>query len=295
MLTLLYHNVLSESAFLPVAASQVRLETFARHVRRHRRHLLHPAEVHEDLLRGRVPRGILVTFDDGAAGIVDAARILADLGTAGVAFICPGALKSGLWFYKLADALTRTPLRRLTWRGHNLPLEDLKQRFGAYRTLSPELFNASITVRDEQVACLLDALRLPPENPNPALVTLDRSGLQRAAQTGGMFFANHSWSHPNLVRLSSPELEHEIGAAQSWLSSSGLPVLPWFAFPRGSYDARVRNAVSAVCPVAFGAGARETIPGVFPRTYLCEADANRFRFAAKTALRGRFRRYFLWR
>lgn len=295
MLTLLYHNVVTDRARLPVANSQVTLETFSRHVHKYRRHLLHPAEVHEQLLRGKVPDGLLVTFDDGAAGIIEAGRVLAQLGTAGVAFVCPGALSSGLWFYRLADGLSRATVPQLIYRGHNLPLSTSTNRFAAYRTLSTELFDVASALRDERLAEILDGLMLPAGNPDPALAILDQSGLQRAAETGGLFFANHSWSHPNLVKLTATELDFEIAAAHSWLLASGLPVLPWFAFPRGTHDARVRRAVSNVCPIAFGASAREPEPQILPRTYLCQADANRLRFAVKTAWRGRFRQHFLWR
>jgi hypothetical protein len=240
-----------------------------------------------------VPDGFLVTFDDGAAGIVEAGKILAQLGTAGVAFICPGALRSGLWFYRLADGLSRTPVPRLIFRRFNLSLATATDRFDAYRALSTELFDASCAVRDELLAELLDTMELPTGDPNPALTTLDETGLHRAAETGGLFFANHSWSHPNLVNLSATELEREIGAAQSWLEESGLPILPWFAFPRGTHDARVRRAVASVCPIAFGASASKSEAQVLPRTYLCQADSNRLRFAAKTAWRGRFRRLLL--
>jgi peptidoglycan/xylan/chitin deacetylase (PgdA/CDA1 family) len=295
MLTLLYHNVLTDPAALPVADSQVTLETFSKQVSRHRRHLLHPLEVHEQLIQGKTPDGFLITFDDGAAGIVDAARVLAELGTAGVAFVCPGALESGLWFYRLADGLSRATVSRLSWREYDLPLATPRDRFVAYRVLSAELFDAPAATRDEKLAAILNTLQLPAGNPDPALATLDKPGLRRAAETGGLFFANHSWSHPNLVKLDAAELEHEIGAAQDWLRDSRLPSLPWFAFPRGAHDARVRRAVADVCPLAFGANAKESDPGVRPRTYLCEADSNRLRFAAKTAWSGRLRRHLLWR
>lgn len=295
MLTLLYHNVIETPAdHLPVAEGQVSLKTFSEHVYRFRRELLNPMDVHEELMQGREPRGVLVTFDDGAAGIVQAGEILAGLGAAGVAFVCPGALDSGVWFYRLADMLSRATVTRLNYRNRDLPLTSVVDTFHAYRTLSPELFDLPAAIRDNVLAELSEVVK-PAGKAAPELTTLDYAGLQRAAETRGLVFANHSWSHPNLVKLAPDELDREIGDAQSWLEASGLPAVPWFAFPRGDNDARVRDAVGKFALVAFGAGARKTESRVLPRTYLCEADANRLRFAAKTAWHGRLRRYCFWR
>ncbi len=296
MLTLLYHNVLMDSAEgLPVAGHQVTVDTLRWQIHRFRERLLHPLEVHDQLRRGKVPSGVLITFDDGAAGILDAGRILAEVGNPGVAFICPGALTTGLWFYRLADALVWASVPRLRWREFDLPLTMPKERCEAYETLARKLFDWSIRIRDEGLAEIEAAVQTAERGPHPALTTLDEAGVRRGAETGGLIFANHTWSHPNLVKLSLSELTHEVGAAQSWLESSGLPILPWFAFPQGNYDDRVNKLVAQFCPVMFGARAREREPRVLPRTYMREADDNRIRFGAKTTWEGRFRRYFLWR
>jgi hypothetical protein len=289
MLTLLYHNVLSDPANIPIAKTQVTLETFIRHVTKFRRRVLHPQEVHEQLIQGKVPDGILVTFDDGAAGIIEAGRALASMGKVGVAFVCPGTLRSGLWFYRLADGLTRATADRIRLNGYDLALETGIDRLKAYSLLSKELFNLQSSQRDQLLEDLLRHVRLAPGNPPPALRTLDESGLRLAAQTGGLIFANHSWSHPNLVSLSEAELAYEVGQAESWLRSSGLPTLPWFAFPRGSFDERVRKEVARFCPVAFGASPRKEDRSVLPRTFLCGLDSNAFRFALKTVWDGRLR------
>lgn len=291
MLTLLYHNILpTPSDNLPVAEGQVTVETFRNHVHRLRSRLVHPLEAHEQLSKRRTPRGILISFDDGAEGIVEAGRILAEVGAAGVAFVCPGALKAGLWFYKLADVLVRCTVPSIRWSQFYLPLSCPLERQRAYRLLSNELFDLPANERDD---CLLEieaALRTAPGKPNSALTTLDEVGLERAGNTRGLVFANHSWSHPNLIKLSFADLEYEVETAQAWLRSSGLPILPWFAFPRGNHDARVRTVVSRLCTTSFGANAYESQGDVLPRTYICELDANPLRFFAKTVREGRLRR-----
>jgi len=290
MLTLLYHNLLQAPANgLPVAGHQVGVDSFREHIYRLRKQLLHPLEVHEELLRGRTPRGILVSLDDGAKGIIRAGEILSAAGAMGVAFICPGALSKGVWFYRLADAVLRSSKSQLSWREHQIRLTSPAERRNAYGLLSLKLFNLCDQMRERLLDDLTRSLEVTCGEAHPALVTCDEGGLREAAQTGGLVFANHSWSHPNLTSLSNSELSNEIGAAQDWLQSSKLPTVPWFAFPRGRYDLRVRTAVKAVCPLAFGANPFDS--EVLPRAGIYQLDANRFRFALKTAWEGRLRRF----
>jgi peptidoglycan/xylan/chitin deacetylase (PgdA/CDA1 family) len=130
---------------------------------------------------------------------------------------------------------------------------------------------------------------------HPALSTLDEESARRVAETGAIIFANHSWSHPNLVSLNGKDLSYEVEAAQNWLASSGLPFLPWFAFPRGVHDARVRKEVSRHCRFAFGASMNERGSEVLPRALVYDLDANPMRFRLKTLLEGRLRRAMFWR
>jgi peptidoglycan/xylan/chitin deacetylase (PgdA/CDA1 family) len=296
MLTLLYHNILKTAVDgLPVASHQVTVDTFRQHVRRFRNDILNPLEAHEQIRQGKSPRGILITFDDGAAGIEYAAEILAEARKQGVAFICPGAFTSGLWFYRLGDAIIRATVSQLRWRQYEFPVKLAEEKRKAYKALSTELFGWSPTLRDESIAEIETASNLPDKEPHPALKILDETGLKRTAATGGMIFANHSWSHPNLTSIAADELKFEVESAQQWLASSELPTIPWFAFPRGNYDGRVNEVVERICPVFFGANSREPDKRVLPRTYIQEADANPLRLGAKTAFEGRLRRYILWK
>jgi peptidoglycan/xylan/chitin deacetylase (PgdA/CDA1 family) len=248
--------------------------------------LLDPMKVHQQLLDGRIPRGVLVTFDDGAAGILDAAQVLADVGAKGVAFICPGAIASGLWFYRLADLLLKAQEATLHWREFELSLAGPQNKKNAYRLLSTVLFDLPPSRRDECLTEIADKVRAQFGKAHRTLTTLDEEGLHRAVNTGGVVFANHSWSHPNLTKLADDELIYEVEAAQTWLEASGLPFLPWFAFPRGSHDVRVREVVSRFCTAQFGASAVEPSPGVISRTGIYRIDDNPVRFAFKTALGG---------
>jgi peptidoglycan/xylan/chitin deacetylase (PgdA/CDA1 family) len=294
MLTLLYHNIVSAPVrYVPLASAQVTASTFRKHLARFRGRLLDPFDVHEQLINGKTPRGFLITFDDGAAGIVEAGRILAELGARGVAFVCPGALASGLWFYRLADALMRASVSRISWRDSDLETSSRVDKLKAYKVISGVLFDYAERERDACLERIIDDLRVSAEPTLPSLTTLNEASLREAERTGGLVFANHSWSHPNLATLPQEELSREIEQAHSWLVSSGLPTVPWFAFPRGTHDSHVRSEVARWCPVAFGANALENEEAVWPRTYLCELDSNPVRLAAKTAWEGRLRRSLL--
>jgi peptidoglycan/xylan/chitin deacetylase (PgdA/CDA1 family) len=287
MLTLLYHNLLAAPAdHLPLAGPQVLVSDFRHQMRYLRRKLLHPSAVHENLLRGLPVRGVLVTFDDGAAGILEAGRILAEMGSAGVAFICPGALGRGLWFYRLADVLSRARAPSITWRGRTVLLRSAADKRAAHDWFCQRLFPYPASARDEAMAEIIDPLDLAPGPTHPALAILDEAGLREAAATGGILFGNHSWSHPDLDRLPLDELAHEVGAARTWLERSGLPHLPWFAFPRGVHSPLVRNVVRPNCTVAFGATADENVEGVLPRVSIYRPDARWTRFTLKTAAEG---------
>lgn len=290
MLTLLYHNIVSSPVhYVPVASDQVTATTFRKHLGRLRGRLLDPFDVHEQLTKGNTPRGVLVTFDDGAAGIVEAGRILAEEGARGVAFVCPGALASGLWFYRLADALMRATVASIRWQDSDLEVSGRVDKLKAYKTISKMLFDSPQHERDICLENIINDLHVSDEPKLPSLATLNEAGIREAERTGGLVFANHSWSHPNLVTLPQEELSREIEQAHSWLVSSGLPTVPWFAFPRGTHDTHVRSEVARWCPVAFGADTLEK-ESVWPRTYLCERDSNPIRIAVKTTWEGRLRR-----
>jgi len=287
MLTLMYHNILQQPADdLPIAGHQITRWSFQRQVERLRSQVLHPFEAHARLRQGQRREGVVLTFDDGALGLLEASRILAEYGCVGVAFVCPDAFKNGLWFYKLADALVRTNCAALKWRGQTWRLASSQERRRAYHDLSSRLFDCHPKQRDRSLIELWDSLNVPVGPPHPALTVMNEERLREMVRAGGMVLANHSWSHPNLVKLSSEEYREEIDSAQKWLENSGLPFVPWFAFPQGVHNAPTREAVRLFRLRGFGAGMIEPID-VLPRAGIYSMDANSWRFRAKTAIDGR--------
>jgi len=284
---LMYHNLLERRRpGVPVAGHQTSVDAFRQQMLIVRNQVLDPKEVHEALAHSRrLPKGILLTFDDGAMGLLRASEILADLGLSGVAFICPGALESGLWFYRMADALARSQSKRLVWRGMHLSVETPDARAHAYRILYQNLSCELHGIRETSLDDLIQHLRPSGEASSEGLQILDEPGLKRAASNGSLYFANHTWSHPNLSALPEDQIHREIQLADDWLKNSGLPTLPWLAFPQGHYDSRVLKAVDEAGLVPFGAEVANSFREVFTRIGIYCMDSNLARFRLKLLLK----------
>jgi peptidoglycan/xylan/chitin deacetylase (PgdA/CDA1 family) len=73
------------------------------------------------------------------------------------------------------------------------------------------------------------------------LASLDE--LRASFSVGGVTIASHTWSHPNLTRLSDPELQEELTRSADWLrAEAGAAWRPWLAYPYGLTDTRVAGA-----------------------------------------------------
>jgi len=68
----------------------------------------------------------------------------------------------------------------------------------------------------------------------------------RSVAQAGYPIANHSWTHPNMTRLSyAAQLAQIQTAAAQELAITGVPMLPVFRPPGGSYNANTLAAASA--------------------------------------------------
>jgi peptidoglycan/xylan/chitin deacetylase (PgdA/CDA1 family) len=77
-----------------------------------------------------------------------------------------------------------------------------------------------------------------------------RSGSERelseACARPGITLGVHSWSHPNLSRLSGAELRDELVRPAEWLSERYPRTLtPWLAYPYGLHSREVRESSAA--------------------------------------------------
>ena len=64
-----------------------------------------------------------------------------------------------------------------------------------------------------------------------------------AMQTNGHDIAGHTITHPNLINLSSTQLQTEIGGGRRDLALLGATPLNNFAYPLGGYNDAIKNVV----------------------------------------------------
>ncbi|UCF19795.1 MAG: polysaccharide deacetylase family protein [Gemmatimonadota bacterium] len=165
-----------------------------------------------------------ITFDDAYRGAVTlAVEELARRGLPATIFVAPGLLGDrSFWWDDLAaqdgsglsDRLRRTALDELSGR-ESLIRERARQERSAGRPLPAVMRSAS------------------------------EGELGDAARQPGITLGAHSWSHPNLARLRSPELDSELGGPLDWLRSNYSTVIDWLAYPYGRTSPEVERAARA--------------------------------------------------
>jgi peptidoglycan/xylan/chitin deacetylase (PgdA/CDA1 family) len=113
--------------------------------------------------------------------------------------------------------------------------------------------------------------------------------LQAAVQVPGIALGSHSWSHPNLTRLSPDELQDELEQPIRWLRER-FPgaTIPWVAYPYGLFSPQVEQAAKAAGYAAglaiAGGWVRRQPPDRFalPRLNL-PAGVSRYGFMLRTS------------
>jgi peptidoglycan/xylan/chitin deacetylase (PgdA/CDA1 family) len=69
--------------------------------------------------------------------------------------------------------------------------------------------------------------------------------LRPLVESGQIQLANHTWTHPSLVKASNGQISNELGQAHDFLLKNyGVDATPYFRPPFGNHDARV-NSVAA--------------------------------------------------
>jgi peptidoglycan/xylan/chitin deacetylase (PgdA/CDA1 family) len=67
----------------------------------------------------------------------------------------------------------------------------------------------------------------------------DEMELQRALEHPGITLGSHTWSHPNLTRLSLTDLMKELSRSRRWLEQFGARAIPAISYPYGCADEQV--------------------------------------------------------
>ena len=227
-LVLALHNVVSDPASAGLDASlHLSLESLSR--------LLdaldgsHRFVALEQILGGigesseRLP--VAVTFDDAYRGALrNALPLLARRGIPVTIFAVPGRLgHPGMWWDTLRDP-GGSPLSASQ---RERALEEGRGAEEAVRRLAARSGWQSVLASSDVGFASLDELRA-------------------SCAVSGVTIASHTWSHPNLTRLSDPELQEELVRSAEWLrAEAGAAWRPWLAYPYGLTDARVVAAARA--------------------------------------------------
>lgn len=69
--------------------------------------------------------------------------------------------------------------------------------------------------------------------------------LESAARSPLLRVGSHTWTHPNLSRVSDSRLDEELTRSREWLAARFPSSLPWLSYPYGSSDPGVERAARA--------------------------------------------------
>lgn len=171
----------------------------------------------------RRPRAV-VTFDDAYQGaVVHGVAELVRQAIPATIFVAPAFIGGGsFWWDALAspDPSGLDPAERLH------ALRELRGEDAAVRRWANE--QGRRVVEMPSVAC-----------------AASEAELLFAASQPGIDVGSHSWSHPNLTRMSSDELSVEMARPLQWLRERVPGSLPWIAYPYGLFDQTVARAAAA--------------------------------------------------
>jgi peptidoglycan/xylan/chitin deacetylase (PgdA/CDA1 family) len=175
---------------------------------------------------------LLITFDDAYRGAVQhGLPALTCRGAAAVVFTAPAMLGCArTWWDRLAPSYVQRSERHWDRRREELlapPASGLQER---------------VVALEGERAAEARAPSAHGEAGHPlGIATV--AEVADACGRGGVWLGCHSLRHACLPSLTGPELREEITRAREWLASSGLPWLPWHAYPYGRWSDGVVQAL----------------------------------------------------
>lgn len=196
-------------------------------------------EVVDRLRAGRpLPQNcVAITFDDGYADNLAAARVLHRHGLTATFYLTAGCLADGEPFWpaelRALVPLVREPLLRLAAAGHavDVPLGTETDRRQAIRSLTRLFKSNPIPVRESLRAQLRRAAG-DPHVAGPMLTWSDVAEMQRI----GMTIGAHTVTHPNLPSAGLDAAAAEVKGSRLQLeAATGAPV-SMFSYPNGGAE-----------------------------------------------------------
>lgn len=237
---LAYHNVLPDGAdagadrslHLTLSAFRQQIDLLTR------TYDIAPLPELLDRPAGTRPRAA-ITFDDAYRGAVtNALPELASRRLPATVFVAPGRLgRQAFWWDALSAPESATSSR---FREH--ALDALGGREPEVRASSAEWGMSEVPVPAEARTATVEELG-------------------RAVEAGRVSLGSHTWSHPNVARLSLQELREELVAPLRWLGER-FPdhAIPWLAYPFGLFS---RLAARTAAEAGYRAALRVS-GGAFP-------------------------------
>jgi peptidoglycan/xylan/chitin deacetylase (PgdA/CDA1 family) len=187
---------------------------------------------------------VAITFDDGYADNLPAARTLAQHGVSATFFITAGCLADGqpFWPSELRYLLDRIPagMIALDAGSQQVPLDLTTPdgRMRALRTLTRAFKSHPLPVRDALRASLR-ALAQPGEDP---AIMLTWDGV-REMHALGMTIGSHTITHANLPSAGLAAATHELTESRRRLEQELGAAVTLFSYPNGGAECYVTPAV----------------------------------------------------
>jgi peptidoglycan/xylan/chitin deacetylase (PgdA/CDA1 family) len=202
-------------------------------------HVLSLPDAIASLQRGStIPRNaVVITFDDGYADNLGAARALQRHGLTATFYLTAGCLAEGapFWPAELRGLVTaiKQPMVELRLHGETvtIPVPDEQARMAAISRLTKMFKSQSIPVR-ESLRDQLRTLAGPVEAASPMLSWEQVVEMHQM----GMVIGSHTMTHPNLPSAGPADAWREISESKARLERElGVPVT-MFSYPNGGAE-----------------------------------------------------------
>lgn len=190
------------------------------------------------LADGTLPRNaVAITFDDGYADNLQAARTLAKYGASATFYITAGCLAGGqpFWPAELRLLVSGIPNRRATLSAGtvclDLDLGSQAARASAVKRLSRTFKSNPVSVREalrEQLRALARGADL-----SPVMLTWDDV---REMHALGMTIGSHTMTHPNLPSAGLEAARHELVTSKRRLEGEIGAEVTMFSYPNGGAE-----------------------------------------------------------
>ncbi len=226
-LILVYHNIAADGADLRGDTSlHLSLSRFSEQLEfLQQTHEVVPLDaVLASTERGAGRPRAAITFDDAYRGAVTVGvQELVRRGLPATIFVAPACIERGSFWW---DAMVDSPGSAVTGAHRRYLLTRLRGEAGPIREWGERFGLRAEADLDDQAR---------PASEEDLLVASKRDGIT---------VGSHSWSHPNLTRLTAAELREELERPVEWLKDRFESFVPWLSYPYGLSSPVVERAAA---------------------------------------------------